>query len=224
MDDKIVLLDGAVGTSLWEKTEDRGPVWRYNVENPEIVLELHREMAEAGASYVLANTFGANRPNVKQYGYEVEQIASSAMELAHEALDGKTKIALGIGPLTGLLKPFGDITEDDAYEYFDELITAGVKGKPDIIYLQTFMDLKMMCIAAKAASKHNLPLLCSMSFEKVTAKKGARTLMGNSVEDIIKDLGVYEPAGIGLNCSMMRAYLEQWQGFLSQGHRWEIHL
>ena len=37
----ITLMDGAVGTSLWDKAEARGikkdPVWRYNIEHPEIV-------------------------------------------------------------------------------------------------------------------------------------------------------------------------------------------
>ena len=33
----IVLLDGAIGTGLWEKADDKVPVWRYNIENPAIV-------------------------------------------------------------------------------------------------------------------------------------------------------------------------------------------
>ena len=68
----IVLLDGAVGTSLWEKTEDRGPVWRYNIENPGIVRELCTEYADAGAQIILANTFGANRLAVKRSPYSVQ--------------------------------------------------------------------------------------------------------------------------------------------------------
>lgn len=30
MNKDLVLLDGAVGTSLWEKSDDKVPVWRYN--------------------------------------------------------------------------------------------------------------------------------------------------------------------------------------------------
>ena len=41
---KPVLLDGAVGTSLWEIAEANGvekvPVWRYNLEHPEFVRTL----------------------------------------------------------------------------------------------------------------------------------------------------------------------------------------
>ena len=70
MKDGIVLMDGAVGTSLWAKAEQNGidkePVWKYNMEHPEIVAELAAEFADAGAEMVLCNTFGANRPAVKR--------------------------------------------------------------------------------------------------------------------------------------------------------------
>ena len=36
----LTLLDGAIGTSLWEKAEDKVPVWRYNIENPAIVTNI----------------------------------------------------------------------------------------------------------------------------------------------------------------------------------------
>ena len=54
MQKNLTLLDGAVGTSLWEKAEDKAPVWRYNLENPTIVSELHREYIDAGAEIILA--------------------------------------------------------------------------------------------------------------------------------------------------------------------------
>jgi 5-methyltetrahydrofolate--homocysteine methyltransferase len=202
MNEKLTLLDGAVGTSLWEKTANKVPVWRYNFEDPDIVRELLSEYAEAGSEIILANTFSANRPSMKGTGYTVEQIVTRAMEIAHETIDGKASIALAIGPLTGLLKPFGDITAEDAFDYFDEQITAGVKGNPDVIFLQTFIDLEMMKIAARAARKHDVPLFCTMSFAKSSPKKGPRTMMGNSVEDIVKGLEPFHVDGIGMNCSM----------------------
>ena len=201
MKEDIVLIDGGVGTSLWEKTENKVPVWRYNIENPAIVKELHEEMAEAGARIVLANTFGANRPNMAGTDYNVPQIVGRAMELAHEALDGKAMVSLGVGPLTGLLKPYGEISKEDAFDYFDEQISAGAAGKPDVIYIQTFMDLEMAKIAARAARKHDdIKLFISMTFA-ATKRKGPRTLMGNSVQDIIDGLKDFQPDAIGLNCS-----------------------
>ena len=203
MNKDLVLLDGAVGTSLWEKSDDKVPVWRYNIEKPDIVSQLINEYYEAGSKIILANTFSANGPSVADSGYTVEQIVSSAMEIAHGALDGKdSKIALSVGPLTGLLKPFGNISEEEAAEIFTEQIEAGVKGKPDVIFLQTFMDLKMMQIAARIARKHDIPLFCSFSFVKSAKDKGSRTMMGNSIDDILKGLAEFKPDAVGLNCSL----------------------
>ena len=203
MNKDLVLLDGAVGTSLWEKTDDKVPVWRYNIEKPDIVSQLINEYYEAGSKIILANTFSANGPSVADSGYTVEQIVSSAMEIAHGALDGKdAKIALSVGPLTGLLKPFGNISEEEAVEIFTEQIEAGVKGKPNVIFLQTFMDLKMMQIAARIARKHDIPLFCSFSFVKSAKDKGSRTMMGNSIDDILKGLAEFKPDAVGLNCSL----------------------
>ena len=53
-----MLLDGAVGTSLWEKADKYGfpknPVWTYNVEHPEIV----KEPAAGGAALQTPSVFG----------------------------------------------------------------------------------------------------------------------------------------------------------------------
>ena len=200
----IILIDGGVGTSLWEKADDKVPVWRYNIENPEIVLELHKEMANAGAKYVLANTFGANRLAMHGTDYTVPQIVTRAMELAHEALDGRyVKISLAMGPLTGLLKPFGPIAPEECYDIYKEMAEAGITGKPDAVYIQTFLDLEMAKIAARAVrdTDPDIPLMISLTFTKSSPKKGPRTMMGNSVPDIIEGLRPFDPIAIGLNCS-----------------------
>ena len=139
--DDIVLLDGAVGTSLWEKTTDKGAVWRYNIENPAIVKELAEDYVDAGAQIILANTFGANRYAVSKTNYSVQEIVSTGVRLARETIAGRAKVALSAGPLPLLLEPYGDLSEEDAYAAFDEQISAGVAEKPDVIVLQTFMDL-----------------------------------------------------------------------------------
>ncbi len=195
----VVLMDGAVGTSLWEKSEDKVPVWRYNLEKPEIVSELHHEYIAAGSKIILANTFGANGTAVsKSSSYTVKNVVSTGVKLAKAAAAGTdVKVALAIGPLMGLLEPYGDISEANAVKLFEEQIGSGMDEKPDLIYLQTFIDIEMLKIAAKIARQYDVPLFCSMSFEK----KG-RTIMGNSVRQMLDELEVYHPDAVGLNCSL----------------------
>ena len=193
----IVLLDGAVGTSLWEKADDKVPVWRYNIENPKIVTELAVEYAEAGAQIILANTFGANRLAMKRTDYTVRQIVSTAVGLTKDAVGKQAKVALAVGPLPVLIEPYGDLTEEEAFELFDEQISSGIPEKPDVIVLQTFMDADMMRIAAEAAAKHDLPIFSMMTFTEV-----GKTIMGHSVQyfvDAVKDLPI---SAIGVNCSL----------------------
>ncbi len=194
---KTVLLDGAVGTSLWEKAADRVPVWRYNIENPAIVRQLHTEMADAGAQIILANTFGANGGAVSKSPYTVERVVREGVRLCKETVGGRAKVALSAGPLTGLLEPYGEITEDEAEALYAEMLADGMAEGPDLIFLQTFIDLEMLKIAARCARRYDVPLFCAMSFEKV-----GKTIMGNSVADMVAELAPYRPDAIGLNCSL----------------------
>lgn len=86
---KVTLLDGAVGTSIWEKTEDKLPVWMYNIQNPAVVSELAHEYIDAGSKIILANTFGANGPAVKRSSdYTVKEVVSAGVRIAKEAVKG----------------------------------------------------------------------------------------------------------------------------------------
>lgn len=203
MNKKHVLMDCAVGTSLWAIAHREGipkdPVWQYAIEHPDIVKELTVKTIEAGAQMILTDTFSANRPSVqRKTNYTVEEVVKAAVSITKDALKGTdVKTVLAIGPLTALLEPYGDMTEEECQELYEEQIGAGMDAGAEIIYLQTFLDLEMMKIATKVAKQYPVPVMCTMSFEKV-----GKTMMGNSVEDVVREL---EPMGIdaiGMNCSL----------------------
>ncbi len=198
MSEKVILMDGAVGTSLWEKTDNKVPVWHYNIENPAIVSELHREYIAAGAQMLLCNTFGANRAAVAKSDYTVEQVVRAGVRLAKEAAEGTgVKVVFSAGPLSELLEPYGDLSEDEARGIYEEQIGAGMLEKPDIIFLQTFMDVEMLKIAQQVALRYDVPLFCAMSFDQT-----GHTMMGNTVPGIIEALTEQRVDAIGLNCSL----------------------
>ena len=197
-----VLLDGAVGTSLWEKAERDGiaqdPVWTYNITHPQIVRELTKEYLDAGSQIILTNTFGANGPAVARSSkFTAPAVVRAGVRLGREAIGDKAKLCLAAGPLMALLEPYGDMEEDECREIYEEMLGAGMEEKPDCIMLMTFMDLEMMRIAASVAKQYDVPVYCTMTFEKV-----GRTLMGNSVQEIIDTLAPLQIDGIGMNCSL----------------------
>ncbi|MDO5445285.1 MAG: homocysteine S-methyltransferase family protein [Eubacteriales bacterium] len=204
---RAVLLDGAVGTSLWELADragiNRDPVWKYNMEHPELVQELHRQMIEAGAEIILANTFGANEPMVKRCSsYTVEEVVKKGVELAKMAAEGTgVKVAVSCGPLSELLEPFGDLEEEEAERIFRNQIGSGIEAGADLVMIQTFIDLEMMKIAAKVAKSYAVPVFCTLSFEKV-----GKTMMGQSVEQVCRELEALGVDGVGMNCSLGPEY------------------
>lgn len=195
---KLTLLDGAFGTRIWAKTGESEPVWMYNILRPDVIREVTEEYMAAGAQIVQANTFGANRISVEKSSYSVEEVVKAAVRIAREAVQGTfVRVGLSAGPLTVMMKPFGTLEEDEAAEIYDEVFRAGIEEGADLIQLETFFDLNLLCVAAREAKKYGVPLLCTMSFEE-----SGRTIFGNSVKDMIEKLGDIGVNGIGLNCSL----------------------
>jgi 5-methyltetrahydrofolate--homocysteine methyltransferase len=118
--------------------------------------------------------------------------------LAREAVAGTdVRVALSIGPLSEMMEPVGDLTEEEVEAIYDEQIGAGARAGADLVALETFMDVEMMRVAATVAKRYGIPVLCSMTFDQ-----RGRTMMGNTVGRVIDEL---EPLGIdaiGMNCSL----------------------
>lgn len=198
MPNRVTLLDGAMGSCLWEKTDNQVAAWRYNIENPGIVKSIHAEYIAAGAEIILANTFCANRGNVRGVDFSVEDTVRAGVCLAKEAAAGTgTRVALDVGPLTGLLKPFGDISCEECSEMYREQIGAGMAELPDLIMLETFMDIEMLKLALIEAERFNVPIFCAMSFTKF-----GKTIMGNTVKKLCEALAPFRVDALGLNCSV----------------------
>lgn len=206
---KITLLDGATGTSLWAKSDDRNPVWTYNITRPDIVRRLQEEFIETGAKIICSNSFGANRPAVEASSrMDVLDIVAKSVRLSHEALDNMkskapdgryddVKIALDFGPLSSMLEPWGDLSRESCRAIYAEVFKAGMEEGADMIFLMTFMDLDMLVIAAEEAVKYGVPVFATMSFTEF-----GKTIMGNSPSDMVAALEPLGAAAVGVNCSL----------------------
>ena len=198
----IILLDGAAGTTLWELAEQAGfprtAPWKYNIEHPELVTELYRRYIEAGCDMIQCNTFDANGHSVRRASsYTPAQVITAAVELAKEATAGTgVGIYLSFGPLATLLEPYGTLKKAEVTEIYAEMAEAGVAAGAQAIMLETFMDVEMMRLAAESCLGRGVPVICSMTFAK-----RHRTMMGDTIDKIVKTLEPLGIAGIGMNCS-----------------------
>ena len=123
MERRIVLMDGATGTRLWELAERAGkaraPVWTYNLTCPELVRRVADEYIAAGTKLLCANTFAANGAEVARVpGMDVASVVSAGVRIAKqaaEAADG-VRVAVDVGPLSAMLVPFGPTEPERARE------------------------------------------------------------------------------------------------------------
>jgi len=94
--DRILVADGAMGTMLQaaELTLDdfeghEGCNEILNVSRPDVVRGVHEAYLAAGADCVETNTFGANLPNLAEYGIadRIRELSEAGARLAREAAD-----------------------------------------------------------------------------------------------------------------------------------------
>ncbi|MGB3978693.1 MAG: homocysteine S-methyltransferase family protein, partial [Tepidanaerobacteraceae bacterium] len=111
----FIVFDGAMGTMLQTYGLKAGELPEsYNILHPEIIEKIHGEYLDAGADVITTNTFGANRIKLSKYGYDVGEIVKSGVKIALKAA-GKRLVALDVGPIGQLMKPYGTLSFGEAY-------------------------------------------------------------------------------------------------------------
>lgn len=197
---ELLFFDGAMGTELQKRGLKTGELpERLNISNPDVIEEIHRAYLEAGSDIISTNTFGANP--LKFSDTELELLIDAALRCAKNAVaktQGKERfIALDIGPLGKILKPFGDLDFEEAVEAFAKVVRIGSKGA-DLILIETMNDAYETKAAVLAAKENcNLPIFVTNVYdEKEKLMTGADAL---SMIALLEGLGV---DAIGMNCSL----------------------
>ena len=198
--DRIILLDGAMGTVLQQRGLPAGGVPELlNLTDPQFLASVYREYIAAGSEIIYANTFGANALKLASTGHTVEEVITAAVSLAKAAAAGSgVKVALDVGPLGALLEPMGSLPFEEAYDLFAQMMTAGATAGADLIVIETMTDLyeaKAALLAAK--ERTDLPVFVTMSFEA-----NGRTFTGCTVAAMAHTLEGLGADAIGVNCSL----------------------
>lgn len=193
---KRLYLDGAMGSLLQAKLENIGPVPEaLTLTHPEIIQDIHRAYIEAGADIITTCTFGANGYKLNDTEYDQGAIITAAVKLAKELKPGY--VALDIGPLGALIGSLGEISFDEAYHYFAQMVEIGAAAGADVLLIETVTDIYEMKAAVLAAKEHsNLPVIASMTFEE-----NGRTLTGSDPQTVVTVLEALGVDAIGINCS-----------------------
>lgn len=197
----LLIFDGAMGTQLQAAGLKAGEIPEvYNIEHPEIIIDIHKRYLKAGANFITTNTFGCNPLKMKDSGYCYCDMIKGAIDNAIKARDEINKdayVVLDIGPIGQLLEPLGTLSFDEAYEIIASQVLIA-KDKVDAVLLETMTDLyevKAGILAVKENS--DLPVFVTMTFEQ-----NKRTLTGSNPLTFVNTVTGLGADVLGVNCSL----------------------
>jgi len=199
---EIILFDGAMGTFLQKNGLQVGECpEEWNISHPEVVKSIHKSYYDAGSDCVETNSFGGTKVKLSKFGMadKCYEFNKRAAELAREVCPEGKFVAASIGSTGEMLEPYGEFSVQECYDNYAEQIVALKDGGVDVLCIETMMDLEEAKIALKAAKENTkLPVIVSLTFNQ--SPNGYKTLMGNSISQIVSELKSGGVDIIGTNC------------------------
>lgn len=214
-----VYLDGGMGTLLQKRGLQPGELpERWNVTHPDVIIELQKMYYDAGSNVVSTNTFGAN--SLKFDDDELTTLIHAAIDNTRAALAASVGtqekfVALDIGPMGRLLKPYGDMDFDEAVEVYAKTVRIGAQYGVDLVFIETMND-SYDTKAALLAAKENcdLPVFVSNAYGE-----DGKLMTGADPFAMIAMLEGMHADAVGANCSLgpaqLRGVVEQYVKYAS---------
>mgnify|MGYP001117876642 CR=1 FL=1 len=198
-----LLLDAALGTELSRRgAPAAAPLWsaRAVLEAPDLVLEVHRENAAAGADVLTAGTFRTQPGLLGEAAREATRLAVALARRASEARPG-ILVAGSVAPVADCWRP--DLVPGDAELarlhalHAGSLAAAGV----DFLLLEPFGTAREWLAAARAASATGLPVVACATTREDGALLSGEPLAGAALALLeLSD----PPVAVGVNCVAAR--------------------
>ena len=169
-----ILADGAMGTMLHHESHARADACfdAMNVDDPEIVLAIHKAYIAAGADLIETNTFGANSFKLASAGraQNVERYNRRGVELARRAIAESDRdhvfIAGSVGPLGVGIYPYGRLSQEEARSAYAAQLLALLHAGVDAIQFETFSEHKELLLAIRVLREldADLPIIAQATF------------------------------------------------------------
>ncbi len=218
-DERILCLDGAMGTAIQSKNlvaaDFGGDAFEgcneiLNVTRPDVITAIHREHLDAGADIIETNTFGSTSLVLAEYAlqtraYELTRAAAEIARRAADAASTKDKprfVAGSIGPTTKAITVTGGVTFEELRRTFGEQARALVDGGSDYLLVETCQDTRNIKAAILGIldvfheTGRSVPIAVSGTIEPM-----GTMLAGQTAEALAVSLAHLDLLYIGLNCA-----------------------
>lgn len=198
---KPLILDGAMGSLLMQRLPlFKGCFELLNLEQPDVIEDVHKLYVNAGVHILETNTFGGSVSKLSEYHLadRALEINEAAARVAKRAAGEKCFVGGSVGPIGKMIEPMGETSFDEIYDAYIPQMIGLEKGGADLIIIETMSDVqeaRIALLAAKASTK--LPVLVSMTFEA-----NGKSVSGT---DMCTGFATLAAAGadiIGANCSI----------------------
>ncbi len=219
LEERILVLDGAMGTMLQQRNptiEDwGGPQFENCTEHllftrPEWIRDIHCAYFEAGADMVETNSFGGSSITLAEFGLEARcyEINRKAAELAREAAAaferaGRPRFVAGsMGPTTKAITVTGGVTFAQLREGYNEQARGLFDGGADLLLLETCQDTRNVKAALLAIRRladelgRPIPVIVSGTIEAM-----GTMLAGQTADAFVVSIAHADLLAVGLNCA-----------------------
>jgi betaine-homocysteine S-methyltransferase len=194
----VVLGDGGYLLELEKRGRVRAGPFTPEValNNPESLLELHREFRDAGAEVLQALTFYASRDKLATVGMgeRVEELNRAAVRIAKQAAGDRCLVAGNLS-LTWMYEPNDAAAADCVRKTFDQQLDVQVAEGVDFIIGETFSFFGEALLAVERAKKTKLPVMVTVCFESEDI-----TTDGKSAAEVARALSDSGADVVGINC------------------------
>ena len=230
LDNKIVMIDGAMGTMIQQQkltAEDFGGE-KYEgcndylvLTKPDIIKNIHKTYLKSGSDIIETNTFGALDIVLKDYNLEDKafEMNKAAAEIVNKAIKEfkdenpeekrNLYVAGALGPSNKSISVTGGVTFNELIHSYYTAVSGLLEGGVDIILFETIQDTRNLKAAylgfQKATSeKYSVPLMLSFTIEST-----GTTLAGQTADAFYYAVNHMHPLSIGLNCATGPEFMTQ---------------
>lgn len=213
--DKVLVFDGAMGTSIQRLDLTIDDFWGKEgcnellvISKPEAIKSIHAGFLEVGCDVIETDTFGGTHVVLGDYDLadKVYEINYKAAQLARGVADEFSTpahpryVSGSMGPGTRL-PSLGHISYQELYQAYREQAAGLIDGGADVLQVETVQDPLQAKAALNAvyhtlkAKQLDLPVIASVTMETM-----GTMLLGTDMLGALTTLEPYPLDVIGLNC------------------------
>ena len=207
----VSFLDGGLGQEINKRSErsNSHQLWSVQVmfQEPEIVVEVHKEFILAGARVITVNNYIATPLRLAEFGHSDKffvthqlafELVERAIAEASEEYDNNLKLNIAgcLPPLVASYDSSVGLNEKESYDHYCNLVAAQI-NYADVFLVETMSNItEVAAIAAPKAAGEKCFVSLSISDDLSNNLRS-----GEPLEQAIDILGSEGLDGLCLNCS-----------------------